>query len=154
MKNFLILFSFCFLAACNHADHKDAGDVPKEGEEHQHPGKEPAGLSLNGTAKWKADQPTFQQVKLLQAQADSLAGITPATSRAYQVAGDSLQSGVNTLIRNCRMKGADHEALHHWLEPLLKQVKELSHSTEVEGGRKLLKEVQQQLQLFDQYFEQ
>ena len=154
MKIFLICICLLSLAACNHADHSKAAIVVNEGKELHHSEREPATLSLNGNLKWKADQSTFTQVKALQALADSFGRKVPATAGEYKLAGDSFQTILNKLIRDCRMKGAEHEALHHWLEPLLQQVKALTAATGTDDSRKSLNDVQRQLELFDKYFEQ
>ena len=36
-----------------------------------------------------------------------------------------MQSKIDSLIRECRMKGAEHDALHVWLEKVLDGLKEL-----------------------------
>ncbi|MES2894306.1 MAG: hypothetical protein V4725_19970 [Bacteroidota bacterium] len=154
MKNFLIHVCFGFLAACNNVDHRETGVAVKKGEEHHHPAQATPTLSLNGQLKWKADQATFQQVKTLQVQADVFAGAAPITTDELRAAGDSLQNGLNKLIRNCKMTGEEHKALHHWLEPLLQQVKALRTLGGAEGGQQSLHNVQAQLELFDKYFEQ
>ncbi|MDO9373103.1 MAG: hypothetical protein Q7T76_01730 [Ferruginibacter sp.] len=154
MKNFLIYVGFGFLAACNNVDHRETGIAVKKGEEHHHPALATASLSLNGQLKWKADQATFQQVKTLHEQAVLFASASPIITEEFRAAGDTLQSGLNKLIRNCKMTGEEHEALHHWLEPLLQQVKALRTLGGAEGGQQSLHNVQAQLELFDKYFEQ
>ena len=154
MKYILILATIFFLQACNHTGQTEIRTVEKQAEEHHHPGKSSSNLSLNGTDKWKADQPTFEQVKKLQTQANLFAGNAPYTPDEYKVAGVNLQTGINTLTRECKMKGAEHEALHHWLEPLIQQVTALKAAETTKAGQKSLNEVQLQLELFDQYFEQ
>ncbi len=51
------------------------------------------------------------------------------------------------------MKGADHEALHHWLEPVMKKTKELKSANSVENARTIFDEIEKQINLFPQYFE-
>lgn len=51
------------------------------------------------------------------------------------------------------MKGPDHDALHKWLEPLLEETKELKNATEVKNAREKLKEIDERINLFAQYFE-
>ena len=49
----------------------------------------------------------------------------------YIQTAEQLHDGLNKMINECKMKGADHDALHQWLEPLLKETKEMKNATEV-----------------------
>ena len=51
------------------------------------------------------------------------------------------------------MKGDDHEALHHWLEPVLKNVNDLKSLTDTSVGRKLFSSIDDQLDNYKNYFE-
>ena len=57
------------------------------------------------------------------------------------------------MVNECKMKGADHEALHHWLEPVMKKTKELKSANSVENARTIFDEIEKQINLFPQYFE-
>ena len=57
------------------------------------------------------------------------------------------------MIKQCTMKGADHDALHLWLEPLMKKEKELGESSTVDKAISILHELETQVNLFPQYFE-
>jgi hypothetical protein len=57
------------------------------------------------------------------------------------------------MVTECKMKGADHEALHQWLEPLMEKTRELKKVSNVENAATLLSEIGKQLALFPQYFE-
>lgn len=65
----------------------------------------------------------------------------------------SLQDGLNKMVSECKMKGADHEALHHWLEPIMEKTKELKNANSIETARTIFGEIEKQLNLFPQYFE-
>ena len=65
----------------------------------------------------------------------------------------SLQDGLNKMVSECNMKGADHEALHHWLEPIMEKTKELKNANSIETARTIFGEIEKQLNLFPQYFE-
>lgn len=108
------------------------------------------GLALNKNKKWKADSTTLLNVKILQkvisvAKNESLEN--------YIKTGEGLQDGLNKMILECKMKGADHEALHQWLEPLMEKTKALKTVTTIENAQQILSEIEKQINLFSQYFE-
>ncbi|HRF19060.1 MAG TPA: hypothetical protein PK977_12880, partial [Chitinophagaceae bacterium] len=65
----------------------------------------------------------------------------------------TLQSGLDKMISECRMKGPDHDALHKWLEPLIGQVKKLNETEKPEESAQQLTAITQQIQLYFQFFE-
>ena len=155
MKYFTAILLVCFLWACN-----TAGPSAKEGVSatdtiisHEHHAEAPAQLYLNGNTKWKADVSTNVNVKALQDMADAFGKTDTPGMAEYQQVVVNLQSGLDKMIRECRMKGADHDALHQWLEPLLKQVKRLASEKEVNEAKASFDQVHQQLALYNTYFE-
>ncbi|MBK7291159.1 MAG: hypothetical protein IPI78_13535 [Chitinophagaceae bacterium] len=77
----------------------------------------------------------------------------PESLEDYRKTSADINEGLNKMIKQCTMKGADHEALHLWLEPLMKKVKELGESSTVEKAAPILHELETQANLFPQYFE-
>jgi hypothetical protein len=71
----------------------------------------------------------------------------------FHTVADELQSGLNKVMKECRMKGADHEALHHWLEPILMEVKDLKAVMHIGDGNKSFEKIYQQLTVYKHYFE-
>jgi hypothetical protein len=57
------------------------------------------------------------------------------------------------MVSECKMKGDDHEALHHWLEPLMEKTKELKKAESIEAAGVISVEIEKQVDLFSQYFE-
>ena len=57
------------------------------------------------------------------------------------------------MINECKMKGPDHDVLHQWLEPLLEETKEMKNATEVKIAQDKIKEIEERINLFAQYFE-
>ena len=51
------------------------------------------------------------------------------------------------------MKGPDHDALHLWLEPLMKMVKKLNESTDTNSAKENIDQIDQQLARFTKSFE-
>lgn len=110
-------------------------------------------LELNNNAKWKADSSTNNNVKNLQAIVEKFNNGADKSIGAYTAAGSELQVGLDKMIAECKMKGADHDALHKWLEPLIGDVRELKKSTNEREAAEIIKEIDQQLKLYSQYFE-
>jgi len=107
-------------------------------------------LVLNNGAKWKVDKITNNNVSDLQQM------VTPGNGKSlkeYHMAGAALQNGITKMIRECRMKGPDHQALHKWLEPLMELVSKLSRVTDATAAARLYKQTTAQLDLFNRYFQ-
>ena len=72
--------------------------------------------------------------------------------RSHQTAKE-LQSGLNKMVAECKMKGADHDALHQWLEPLMERLNDLNKETSTDNAAANLNEIDKHLKLFPQYFQ-
>ncbi len=107
-------------------------------------------IILNAGNKWKSDSATNENVKRLHTLSIGFANHEMAEYRALAA---TLQDGLNKMIRECRMKGKEHEALHQWLEPFAKSVKELSEANEVSQARKIFGEIQSDLEAYSKYFD-
>ncbi len=68
-------------------------------------------------------------------------------------AGNELQTGVDKMIKECRMQGADHDALHLWLEPLMKNVAALKKAASEQEASQALAGITERLDMYTQYFE-
>jgi len=117
---------------------------------HQEQEEKSVGLVLNNGARWKADSITKSNVSLLQAIVSGAAKNSPVN---YSQTVTQLQDGLTKMVTECKMKGADHEALHHWLLPLMEKTKELKAANCVEKAAPVLKEIEAHINLFTQYFE-
>ena len=82
----------------------------------------PSAVQLNNGSKWKADETTKRNVAAMMRVFGDGNYADVAKKRELLV---NMQSRIDTLINQCRMKGADHVALHAWLEKVLKDMKEL-----------------------------
>ena len=118
---------------------------------HQH---EPASekLALNNGSKWKIDEPTRNNVINLQQIVKAANGQTHRSLKDYHNTGFILQTVITKMIKECRMKGPDHLALHKWLEPLMEQVIQINRATNVASAKKCFDEIKNRLTIFDQYF--
>jgi hypothetical protein len=152
MKKIMVtLFAAGFLLACNQGK-ENAGDphLKQPVEKHDQHENMPEGLVLNNGAKWKADSSTRSNVALLQGIVSRPSNETLENYR--QTAGE-LQDGLNKMVRECKMRGPDHDALHRWLEPLMEKTKELKNQSVAENAGASLRGIEKQLSLFPIYFE-
>lgn len=157
MKRILtVLLAINLLPACNSQNEKENGTTAgpaAENHEHteNHEYTEKAnGLALNNGAKWKADSTTL-------ANAANLQGIVSNAKKEsrenYLQTASRLEDGLSKMVNECKMNGADHDALHQWLEPLIEKTKELKKATAPEKAAAILSNIEKQISLFAQYFE-
>ena len=107
-------------------------------------------LVLNHGVKWKVDKITYNNVTNLQ----QIVKLSKGKSlKEYRMAGVTLQNGITKMIRECRMKGPDHQALHKWLEPLMELVSKLNQASDTKAVARLYAATTAQLNLFNQYFQ-
>ena len=156
MKELLILFCFMgIFLACNEAPTKQEPGVVAEAPTdsmHHHDDKNEM-PRLNNGAKWKADENTNKNIQELKRTLDRFAESKTKDRNGYTTFANELQGSLNTMIKECRMKGADHDALHQWLEPLLKDVNELKTVQTAPDGAKLFASINSRVIAYNQYFE-
>ena len=105
-------------------------------------------LTLNAGKKWKLDEPTRENLKLIR-DAIEKAG---STKPDYTALAADLQAKSNKLISECKMSGKDHEMLHLWLTDYLSSLKEMN-SSDLQAQETGFHKIESQLRIFDQYFE-
>jgi hypothetical protein len=151
MKKILALLLFSgLLLSCKPGNEKEKNAEPAVAESHQEHSEKAGELELNHGSKWKVDSATLSNAGSLKS---IVAGAKTGSLETYKQTATDLQGGLNKMIAECKMKGPDHEALHHWLEPLMEETKALKNATSVDKAASLLKEIELQVNLFDQYFE-
>jgi len=107
-----------------------------------------ATLPVKSGTKLKADEVTRKN-------AGAMVQLVNDTS--YQNAGKrkelsvSIQNKIDTLVKQCTMKGAEHDTLHAWLEQLLKDVKELKEERDeyIENYAAVKKDVESFYDIFE-----
>lgn len=110
-------------------------------------------LTLNNGNKWKADSITNHNVVNLKTIADNFR-IKPFPSATdYQLVGSDLNAGVNKLIGDCKMSGPDHDALHHWLESVLRESNDLKGSKDTSAARATFESLDKRIDDYHKYFE-
>lgn len=99
------------------------------------------------TRKWQADEPTHRNVSALQKLA---AEPQYRDGQQNEVLATKLQAGLDQLVKECRMTGPAHDALHHWLEEMLQRTRDLKKA----GGdqQAAYQAVRDQLQAFNESF--
>ena len=149
MKKILFVFlSSAFLLACNqNSQPKDLHE--QEANENMHD----TTVTLNNGAKWKADSITNHNVANLKTIADNFRIKPFPTVGEYQLLSVDLSNGLNTMIQQCKMTGPDHEALHHWLEPILNDTKELKNVKDTAAGRPIFRSLDKKIDSYKTYFE-
>lgn len=154
MKNILIASLLGFwLVACKTKQTAEPNSQPPAMENQQAIDHPEHNLSLNQGAKWKSDLATLENVKKLQSIVEAAVKTPGPTLETYQQTAASLQAGLDKMIRECRMKGPDHDALHLWLEPLIQQVGAFKENKSTEEASASLELIQKQIKMFTDYFE-
>ena len=147
MKKTFLLLSFSLLVfACN-----STSDKTEEHAEHAH--SETTNLALNNGAKWKADASTSNNVLDIKIIADNFKTKPSPSVNDYQLLSSDLKNGLDKMIKECKMSGPDHEALHQWLNPILKNTNELKSVSDTTTGSSLFKSIDQKIDEYHNYFE-
>ncbi|HJS54134.1 MAG TPA: hypothetical protein VJ765_06300 [Chitinophagaceae bacterium] len=145
MKIYVLHFVLFILLAAGcreHKTHQHETISPKTGQ------KAAATLTLNEGRKWKLDEPTRENMKLIRQTFDE----TQTQMADYSALAADLQTKSNKLVSECRMSGKDHDMLHIWLTEYLSALKELT-SSEAVTQESAYHKIETQLTAFDQYFE-
>lgn len=110
-------------------------------------------LELNNGAKWKVDRTTNANVNNLKQILKGFNNGTGRSLKAYKKAGEDMQNGLAKMIKECRMQGPNHLALHKWLEPLMAQVANLKQAPTNVVAVQSTNFIRLQLSRYNQFFE-
>lgn len=164
MKKILLsLFTVAILFGCNsqdsttvaedHTDQDHAAatqtDVPPGGETTLSTGVP----ELNDGAKWKADASTNENVANLKSIIDRFKTNEDPAVEDYHAFQASFTDGISKMVKECKMQGADHDALHVWLEPMMKDNKEMKDLDSKESLAASFNTLNQRVDIYPQYFE-
>lgn len=155
MRNFIILLFTSFIFSCNQGA-KPAEFDAHAGDDHSEElaqNVQSEKLMLNNGAKWKADNPTNSNVADLQKIANDFKAKPNPTSEDYQELNGMLGRGLNKMIQECKMEGPDHDALHLWLEPVLKQNAQLKDLTTSAKSKIVFDSLDHRLNIYHDYFQ-
>ncbi|MGN6530445.1 MAG: hypothetical protein ACTHK0_01670 [Ginsengibacter sp.] len=149
MKKMLLTFvCTVFLLACN-----ENADKANTNGHTDHANVQNADLTLNNGAKWKADSITNHNVVILKTIADNFRMKPFPNKNDYQILSSDLGNGLNEMIRQCKMAGPDHEALHHWLETILQDNKRLKEISDTSNSRQIFNSIDKRIDDYHNYFE-
>ena len=109
-------------------------------------------ITLQKDGKWNADAATNKNVSALQETAFKLNKQPRQKPEDYHAVSAQMQTGLNQLVKECKMKGVDHDALHLWLEPVLAETKELKGVTDTVTGERLFHSIRTRLLDYNLYF--
>ena len=147
-KIFFILFSTAFLLACNQGSNKN------ESNEHvtsDH--AETSELTLNNGVKWKADSSTNRHLISIKTTVNMFkVGPFPSVDK-YQILGSDIQDELNAMIKDCTLKGAQDEALHKWMLPILRQAGELKKVSDTAIAKPIFDSLDKRINIYYDYFE-
>ena len=156
MKKYLIAVLSLVIFSCNqqgnsavdeHAVHEHAAtDTTNTGKDDH------ATLTLNNGAKWTSDESTDKNVAAMKTTADDFKQKSDPQVADYKTAGEQLGAGVQKMVTECKMQGADHDALHVWLEPLMKEVNQLKKVEDANEGKSLFASIDNRLNEYPKYF--
>lgn len=168
MKKILLsLFTVAILFGCNsqdsttamedHSDHDHAATQTEADHEHAAPGGETTLATgvpqLNDGAKWEADASTNENVANLKSIIDRFKTNTDPAVEDYHAFQASFTDGISKMVKECKMQGADHDALHVWLEPLMKDNKEMKELDSKESLAATFSTINERVNIYPQYFE-
>lgn len=109
--------------------------------------------SLHNGQKWKADANTNKNVgQLKQILTDFQMEDSHAESD-YRRFQKDFSAGLQNMVRECKMTGADHDALHVWLEPLMQDNRRLAEVRERASMEGIVQTMSDRLSIYSQYFE-
>jgi hypothetical protein len=141
MKKLLIYLTVLITACSNQKSTGEQGTQPIS--EQAAPATE---ATLN--AKWKADDATKKNVEaMIQLVNDSSYASPSQSEKLYS----GLQVSIDKLVRECTMQGPAHEALHAWLEKVLKDMKELKEGDDEYS--ETYSDLKRDIELFQELFE-
>jgi hypothetical protein len=147
-KSLFILLCTSLLFACNQTP-----DKSKDDKHVIHDIKQNSELALNNGSKWKADSVTNHNVANLRSTADNFKLKSTSSVSNYQKLSADLNTGLNKMIKECKMTGSDHDALHMWLQPILEENAELKNNTDTEIAGTIFKSIDKRLDNYNNYFE-
>ena len=168
-KILLMVFSFALLLGCSSpdtdkstngvADHDQAA-ATNEAHDHDQAGTAAPTTALtngvpdlNNGAKWAADKSTNDNVANLQSIVTRFKTNPAPEVQDYRAFNESFTEGLGKMVKECKMQGPDHDALHVWLEPLMEDNKEMKKMDSKEALASRLETLNERLNVYPKYFE-
>jgi hypothetical protein len=157
IKNVLPLIFVVVFFGCNNANNetnKTEDTIIKESHEQaSHHDEEHADtIALNKSAKWQTDESTRKHAAKLIAETNAFNTKGNADVSSYHAFAGDMQKELNGLISDCKVQGQNHEALHLWLEPVLKDVSDLKKINVADEGKHATEKLTNDINKVNQYF--
>lgn len=135
----------------DHAHHKMPSSQEHSADEHHHDDTQHGTLELNNGEKWKADQPTMANAARIRKVVEAFEKKNSPSLSDHQKFGADIKSGIDRMIRECTMKGAEDQALHEWFFPLIDYTAKIGKADE-EEARHLAHLIIDRVKEYDTYF--
>lgn len=113
----------------------------------------PSELALNNGVKWQTDNSTKLHASKLNGIIQAFDNSGDSKLSAYCNLSDAINQELDQLIADCKMKGPEHDALHHWLEPVLHDAEQLKKASNEKEGAAAVNILRTDVQKFNQFFQ-
>lgn len=147
-KTLFILFFTALFISCNQSSNQKDSD---KGDSHDH--HETTELTLNNGAKWQADTMTNLHLLRLKSIANQFKDDPNPAIEQYHILSSDVKEELNSLIKDCTLKGATDEALHKWMHPILSQILELKNTSDTSIAKPVFDSLDQRINIYFDYFE-
>jgi len=140
----------------HHDSHHEEHPTASSGEHpngHDHSGMHDASLKLNNGMKWKTDAPTKRNAAHMKSITEEFQKGNPSSLAAFKKYGTDVKAGLDQMIKECTMTGAEDQALHEWFFPILENTGEIAKTDDTERAKELSHEIIERVHVYDQYFE-
>lgn len=132
---------------CDHGSHGSHGSGS-----HDHGADAQGPLALNAGKRWPADAPTRSGMRALKQKVDTFEAGRKKTAKDEAALRAEIEADVGAIVKSCTMTGPGHTELHKYIALLLKDAKSLG-TGDASAGPARVKKVQEDILLFDKYFE-
>lgn len=124
-------------------------DITATEDNLKHQNEKDSVMPLNNGVRWEADASTNENVAAIT---DIVKNANPVTMDDYKNTAAAVNTALNKMITECKMSGKEHEVLHHWLEPLMEENKDLSAASSVENAKGIFENIKKQVAVYSTIF--
>lgn len=153
MKKVLLAVSVSILIFTSCSNENKTSDKATSNQETEvQQAKPEKAVQETSTSKWQANPETAEGMLMIKQIVKNF-WETAEENRNYAMTGQELSYQTDYIIKNCNMKGEDHDQLHLVLEPLLKEISVVVNAASYEEADKSLKEIEKLVTQFEEKFE-
>ncbi len=109
-----------------------------------------ANLELNNGKKWVMPGPMMAHMRTVE---KAVGEFSAAPQADHALLASEIQQNLGRLVTGCTMEGKAHDELHKWLMPFLGLSADYSKASDPRIQQQKLREMQQALLVFNEYFE-